>query len=144
MKQHKEAAWLVTISVVILLGGIALTTAPGGTPTGAISFIDFFKNLVGKASCIPVCKNVGSAEEGYYCNDELRELKKCAASIRRGCFTCNDGFDRCEGGVDTCKVVTGWKVRGIEVCAEHGGLRKLKPIQRCPREEADQSALAQG
>ncbi len=142
-KQSQEVIWLVSLAVAVILGSIALTSAPEDNQiTGAFSLVDFFKGLIGQATAIcKECKSVGTEQEGYYCNDELLELTKCAKAYRRACYSCWDGYDTCEGSRDgICLVITGWQTKGNAACqgrvGESGkaGMKQLKPFFNCPRE----------
>tara|TARA_Y100000310_G_scaffold345838_1_gene470951 strand:- start:3786 stop:4232 length:447 start_codon:yes stop_codon:yes gene_type:complete len=145
-EEHKHATWLISLAIVIILGGVVFNSAPGDTNsiTGASVFgsiKNFLSGLIGRAHSIcQECKHVGTEKEGYYCNEELIELKKCAAGFQKACFSCWDGSDTCEGERDgACIVITNWKEKGNQYCAGKAsdsgkvGMRKIKPLYRCDR-----------
>ncbi|MDP7323469.1 MAG: hypothetical protein QF632_01770 [Candidatus Woesearchaeota archaeon] len=147
MKDHdsKHLAWLVSLALVVIVGGVVFNTVPGedsNEVTGAFWLADWLSGLIGRAHSIcQECKFVGTEQEGYYCNEEVIELKKCAAGFQRACYSCWDGSDKCDGTKEgPCTVITEWKAKGEAFCAgkasETGkvGVKKVKPLWRCDRE----------
>ncbi len=149
LTDNYKLAWLVSLVAIVLLGGVIFAPGiengagdAGGQITGAFWLVGWLKGLIGEAYTIcRECKYVETEKEGYYCNDKLVELTKCAKAYRRACFSCHDGFDKCEGSSDgVCMIITKWQARGEEICQGHigddgsAGVKKVKPMNSCPRE----------